>query len=103
METPGNRPGERRNDATLIRSRLSTKLCTGPQRVNLHGDDHMANITGTNGDDVLNGTEKNDVIVGLDGNDVLNGKGGKDVLVGNRGADKHNGGHGDDTIVWNNG
>ena len=63
----------------------------------------MANITGTNGDDVLNGTEKNDVIVGLDGNDVLNGKGGKDVLVGNRGADKHNGGHGDDTIVWNNG
>ncbi|MDQ0471668.1 Ca2+-binding RTX toxin-like protein [Labrys wisconsinensis] len=67
----------------------------------------MANIYGTNGPDVLNGTGGNDNIYGnaqgtdpaLDtGNDTLNGLAGNDVLWGYGGDDTLNGGFGNDTL-----
>lgn len=45
-------------------------------------DSTMGIVVGTNGPDVLNGSEQDDLILGLDGADVLNGNGGNDILVG---------------------
>lgn len=85
----------------------------------------MANISGTNGDDVLSGTPQsdnvgllagndvffagagNDVVLGGDGNDSirgdsgrdqLNGDAGDDFLVGGSDADRLNGGVNNDTL-----
>jgi predicted extracellular nuclease len=74
-------------------------------------------ITGTEGDDVLRGTNGRDVVMGLGGDDVLNGDNaddvlcggagedtvagdnGADVLLGGLGVDALDGGAGDDTLV----
>jgi len=76
----------------------------------------MANINGTNGDDVLTGTEDDDLIRGRAGDDFINagsgndevrggqgddvifGEEGDDDLRGGRGSDEISGGNGDDTI-----
>ena len=42
---------------------------------------------GTNGDDVINGTDGHDYIVGRGGNDTLNGLGKADFIRGGRGND----------------
>jgi len=55
-------------------------------------------ITGTPGNDRLNGTPSRDVICGGGGNDVIRGKGGDDSIFGDSGADVLRGGAGDDTI-----
>jgi RHS repeat-associated protein len=69
-------------------------------------------IVGTEGDDVLDGTNKGDCIVGLGGNDVIRGDNGDDVLLGGPGRDRLEGGNGkdlifggdgDDQVVANNG
>jgi uncharacterized protein len=60
---------------------------------------HEATIVGTTGDDVINGTNGNDVIVGLGGNDVINGGNGDDIICGGGGNDTVNGGNGNDTLV----
>jgi Ca2+-binding RTX toxin-like protein len=57
-----------------------------------------ATIVGTPGDDVINGTNGNDVIVGLGGNDIINGGNGNDVICGNAGDDTINGGNGIDLL-----
>jgi hypothetical protein len=57
-----------------------------------------ATIIGTDGDDVIVGTNKMDVIVGLGGDDLINGKGGEDVICAGDGDDIVNGGNGGDTI-----
>jgi Ca2+-binding RTX toxin-like protein len=75
-----------------------------------------ANITGTQGSDVLTGTlfddhivakkgsdqvsalAGNDNVSGNKGGDVLNGDEGNDTLTGNKGADQINGGPGNDLI-----
>ncbi|HYD38088.1 MAG TPA: calcium-binding protein [Allosphingosinicella sp.] len=59
----------------------------------------MAIITGTNGDDTLNGGSSSDQIFGLGGNDTLNGNGGNDTLDGGTGADTMNGGTGSDIYI----
>jgi hypothetical protein len=59
----------------------------------------IATIVGTTGDDVINGTNGNDVIVGLGGNDVINGGNGDDLICGGGGNDTVNGGNGNDTLV----
>lgn len=59
----------------------------------------MAIITGTGGDDTLNGGSGSDQIFGLGGNDTLNGNGGNDTLDGGTGADTMNGGTGSDTYI----
>jgi Ca2+-binding RTX toxin-like protein len=54
----------------------------------------MAKIKGTNGNDILNGTDNDDEILGKKGNDTIRGKKGDDLLTG--GADK-------DTYRWSEG
>jgi len=58
----------------------------------------MADITGDNGSNIINGTLDPDNLVGLGGNDTISGSGGNDVISGGDGDDSLNGGAGDDTI-----
>lgn len=63
----------------------------------------MATITGTTGNDTLNGDTTlagtfNDSIVGLVGNDLINGLAGNDTLIGDAGNDRIFGGVGNDSI-----
>lgn len=58
----------------------------------------MANISGTSGDDWLDGTEDDDKMEGVGGNDRLNGFGGDDHLQGGQGNDTLGGASGDDLI-----
>jgi predicted extracellular nuclease len=58
-----------------------------------------ATIIGTTGDDMINGTNGNDVIVGLGGNDTINGGNGNDVICGNAGNDTLRGSNGNDTLL----
>lgn len=62
----------------------------------------MALITGTAGNDSLNGTTVADQIFGLQGNDTLLGNSGNDILDGGAGADLLNGGLGTDTATYAN-
>jgi Ca2+-binding RTX toxin-like protein len=58
-------------------------------------------INGTNGNDVLEGTDDVDAIYGNDGNDRIKGYKGGDSLYGGRGDDIIYGGSGDDNIyAW---
>ena len=54
--------------------------------------------TGTDGDDLLTGTEGNDTLRGGAGDDTLNGLGGNDALSGGLQDDTINGGTGNDLI-----
>lgn len=56
-------------------------------------------IQGTDGDDNIFGTRKNDRISGLDGKDLLVGRPGDDRLFGNDGDDILIGGPGGDVLV----
>ncbi|MBU2960341.1 family 16 glycosylhydrolase [Citreicella sp. C3M06] len=56
-------------------------------------------ITGTSGDDNLNGGGSDDVIAGLAGNDNIKGRDGNDWLLGDAGNDTMKAGAGDDTLV----
>ncbi|BAZ32395.1 hypothetical protein NIES4074_49000 [Cylindrospermum sp. NIES-4074] len=55
-------------------------------------------INGTNGNDILIGTNGKDTLNGLGGNDIIFGLGGKDKINGGSGNDILNGGTGDDTL-----
>ena len=55
-------------------------------------------IIGTNGNDILDGTDGADKIVGLAGDDQLYGQDGNDKLDGDKGKDTLQGGHGHDTV-----
>ena len=57
------------------------------------------NLSGGNGDDLLNGTAGNDNLTGGTGNDTLNGSAGNDTLNGGNGADKLTGGTGNDILT----
>ena len=67
----------------------------------------MLTTKGTEGDDIITGSNKNDRIYGYGGNDTINGNGGNDTIYGGsgndsitpgRGADVMYGEDGDDTI-----
>ncbi|MBR8827053.1 MAG: hypothetical protein DSM107014_03950 [Gomphosphaeria aponina SAG 52.96 = DSM 107014] len=60
--------------------------------------DQPVAIKGTPEDDVLIGTEKDDIIKGLPGNDELDGLGGDDLLKGGKGEDSLDGSSGNDTL-----
>ena len=57
--------------------------------------------SGTDGDDLLTGTEGNDTLRGGAGDDTLNGLGGNDTLSGGLQDDTINGGTGNDLIGRN--
>ena len=63
----------------------------------------MADIRGSQGDDVLDGTDGDDQIRGLGGNDIIDGRGGDDDLRGGRGDDAITGGRGADRIAAGDG
>ena len=56
-------------------------------------------VVGTDGPDVLTGTDHADVIMGLGGDDRITGLNGHDVLCGGAGADIVDGGNGDDVLL----
>ncbi len=56
-------------------------------------------IVGTPGDDVIYGTNGNDVIAGLGGNDIIYGGNGNDVICGDTGDDTLYGGNGNDILI----
>lgn len=60
-------------------------------------------ISGTTGDDAMNGTGSPDRLDGGDGNDSLSSLGGHDVLFGGAGDDTLNGGGGSDLFVGGTG
>jgi Ca2+-binding RTX toxin-like protein len=57
-----------------------------------------ASFTGTDGDDVIFGTNDSDDISGLKGHDRLHGRGGNDILGGGEGHDVVFGGLGNDVL-----
>ena len=59
----------------------------------------LPTIRGTQGDDVLTGSNGRDVIMGLGGNDVIRGGNGDDVVCGGAGTDRPSGDNGDDVLV----
>jgi Ca2+-binding RTX toxin-like protein len=59
----------------------------------------MANIGGTNGDDIISGTALNDRINGGAGDDTIYGGAGNDILIGGLGNDYLDGGLGVDYII----
>ena len=63
----------------------------------------MADIIGTNGDDILNGTADADFISGLSGNDTINGGDGDDFIYSGTGDDIIDGGVGNDEIEGDDG
>jgi predicted extracellular nuclease len=56
-------------------------------------------IVGTEGDDVLRGTNGRDVVLGLGGNDTITGGNGDDVVCGGAGNDVLSGENGDDVLL----
>lgn len=64
---------------------------------------NIENVTATNFNDVLTGTDGANRLDGLDGDNVLYGKGGDDVLVAGGGADRLYGELGDDNIAAGDG
>ncbi|TNC95241.1 MAG: hypothetical protein FD121_1427 [Gallionellaceae bacterium] len=60
-------------------------------------------ITGTAGDDIIDGTPAAETILGMGGNDALNGGDGNDTLDGGTGNDVLNGGAGNDTLIGGGG
>ncbi len=66
-------------------------------------DPSACTITGTRGNDALQGTARSDVICGLGGDDAIEGRGGNDVLWGGPGVDALKGGAGDDELYGQKG
>lgn len=56
------------------------------------------NFLGTDGNDVINGSQVEDHIYGLDGNDVISGRGAADWIEGGNGNDFISGGQGVDIV-----
>ena len=59
----------------------------------------MATVTGTSGNDRVNGTPEADLLLGLAGNDLMFGFEGNDVLDGGTGTDDMRGGAGNDRYI----
>lgn len=58
----------------------------------------LCDVVGTDGDDVLTGSDASETICGFDGDDVIDGGGGDDVILGGNGNDRLTGGPGDDQL-----
>ncbi|MCL2021747.1 MAG: hypothetical protein FWG81_06575, partial [Betaproteobacteria bacterium] len=90
-------------------TQLSTeelKAIAAETRLRFHG------TQGGSGDDILVGTEENDmmrggagndILIGGEGNDKICGESGDDIIIGGKGNDYLDGGAGDDTYVFSKG
>jgi Ca2+-binding RTX toxin-like protein len=65
---------------------------------NVIGSDFADGLTGTNGDNLLQGRGDDDGLYGADGNDQLDGGRGSDELYGGEGDDRLDGGRGNDEL-----
>jgi Ca2+-binding RTX toxin-like protein len=65
--------------------------------------DRLVDVTGTEGDDEIQGGRNNSVIRGLGGTDILEGRSGDDRLDGGAGDDTLNGDEGDDQLTGDSG
>ena len=63
----------------------------------------VANMIGSEGRDILRGSNESDIIFGLEGNDALSGLDGNDILAGGLGADILSGGRGNDILFGGEG
>ncbi|WP_162806225.1 beta strand repeat-containing protein [Sphingosinicella terrae] len=63
----------------------------------------MPTYNGTNGNNVINGSNFDDIINGLGGNDVLRGRRGNDFINGGSGHDELDGDEGNDTLYGGTG
>ncbi|AFZ32023.1 Hemolysin-type calcium-binding region [Gloeocapsa sp. PCC 7428] len=63
----------------------------------------MAKIIGSNGSDIIVGTDFNDLILGLAGADIITGDGGNDTIRGGAGADILDGDSGRDLLIGGTG
>ncbi|MBF7142738.1 MULTISPECIES: M10 family metallopeptidase C-terminal domain-containing protein [Pseudomonas] len=87
-------------DADSQGQRFELRL-VGDYRTSLSDANFLPLITGTSGNDTLQGTTHGrDTLVGGDGRDKLSGLGSDDRLVGGQGADHLIGGAGADTFVY---
>lgn len=64
---------------------------------------HPTQITGTNADDILNGTEGKNVIYGLQGDDTISAGEENDIVKGGLGDDRINGGNQSDALYGEQG
>lgn len=69
----------------------------------LNGEQPGTTLTGTIGDDRLDGGNGADEIAGLDGEDDLRGEGGDDTMLGGAGDDKMRGSAGNDSLSGEDG
>ena len=60
-------------------------------------------IFGSRDDNVLEGTDRNDLIFGFKGDDILDGGAGNDILFGGKGNDFLDGGNGNDLLLGGKG
>ena len=60
-------------------------------------------IFGTEGNDSIKGTNKNDLIIGFEGDDRIDGSNGDDCLIGGPGNDRLDGSNGEDQIYGGEG
>ena len=77
----------------VISSYLTPEFLNGP-----FCSYYVPTIVGTDGDDVINGTNGRDIIWGGAGNDTINGLSGNDILCGGSGNDVIDGGNGQDEL-----
>jgi len=87
----------------LVDGTLLTQLETTIESINATtpwANDHYWLYRGTEGADVLTGSNQGDIIVGAGGKDHIRGKGGSDVLQGGAGSDTVLGGGGDDFLIY---
>ena len=73
-----------------------TDALTGIENLRFGGIDYLVGVEGTDGNDILFGTDGSDVLSAGNGNDILVGQGGDDDLFGGAGDDLILAGDGDD-------
>lgn len=92
-ETPDPAPANDSASETTTVSAAQIPRCRGTE----------ATIVGTEGSDLLRGTDGRDVIVAGRGADTIRAKGGNDIVCGGGGGDKLRGADGGDRLIGGNG
>jgi Ca2+-binding RTX toxin-like protein len=94
------------NGELLVSDGQFTDHLVGIETLRFHDGDVLtsqwipAEILGTGGADVLNGTTRGDTIKGLEGDDLISGGSGADVIDGGEGSDVIDGNDGEDIAIY---